>query len=54
MKFLQKVTETVTKIVNFITSRALNNRQFTKLLEEVESQYSGLFIYNSVRWLSRG
>ncbi|XP_050521325.1 general transcription factor II-I repeat domain-containing protein 2A-like [Daktulosphaira vitifoliae] len=54
MKSLQKVMETVTKIVNFITSRALNNRQFAKLLEEVESQYSGLLMYNSVRWLSRG
>lgn len=54
MKSLQKVMETVTKIVNFITSRALNNRQFFKLLEEVESQYSGLLMYNNVRWLSRG
>ncbi|XP_050547178.1 general transcription factor II-I repeat domain-containing protein 2B-like [Daktulosphaira vitifoliae] len=54
MKSLQKVMETVTKIVNFITSRALNNRQFAKLLEEVESQYSGLLMYNSVLWLSRG
>lgn len=54
MKSLQKVMETVTKIVNFITCRALNNRQFAKLLEEVESQYSGLLMYNNVRWLSRG
>ncbi|KAL4126004.1 hypothetical protein QTP88_010236 [Uroleucon formosanum] len=53
MKSLQKIMETVTKIVNFITSRALNNRQFTKLLEEIESQYSGLLMYNNVRWLSR-
>jgi hypothetical protein len=53
MKSLQKVMETVTKIVNFITSRALNNRQFAKLLE-VELQYSGLLRYNSVRWLSHG
>jgi len=53
MKSLQKVMETVTKIVNFIT--ALNNQQFAKLLEEVESQYSGLLMYNySVRSLSRG
>lgn len=54
MKSIQKVMETATKIVNFITSRALNNRQFAKLLEEVESQYSGLFMYNSVRWLGHG
>ncbi|XP_060865082.1 general transcription factor II-I repeat domain-containing protein 2A-like [Metopolophium dirhodum] len=51
---LQNVMEVVTKVVNFITSRALNNRQFTKLLDEVESQYAGLLMYNSVRWLSRG
>jgi len=48
MKSLQKVMETVTKIVNFITSRALNDRQFAKLLEEVESQHSGLLMYKSV------
>lgn len=54
LKSLQNVMEVVTKVVNFITSRALNNRQFTKLLDEVESQYAGLLMYNSVRWLSRG
>jgi len=54
LKSLHNVMEVVTKVVNFITSRALNNRQFTKLLNEVESQYAGLLMYNSVRWLSRG
>lgn len=54
LKSLQNVMEVVTKVVNFITSRALNNRQFTKLLDEIESQYAGLLMYNSVRWLSRG
>lgn len=36
MKLLQKVMKTVTKIVISISSQALNNRQFAKLLEEVE------------------
>ncbi|CAI6370858.1 unnamed protein product [Macrosiphum euphorbiae] len=54
LQSLQNVMEVVTKVVNFITSRALNNRQFTKLLDEVESRYPGLLMYNSVRWLSRG
>ncbi|KAL4153158.1 hypothetical protein QTP88_000991 [Uroleucon formosanum] len=54
LKSLQNVMEVVTKVVNFITSRALNNRQFTKLLDEVESQYAGLLMYNNVRWLSCG
>lgn len=54
LKSLQNLMEVVTKVINFITSRALNNRQFTKLLDEVESQYAGLLMYNSVRWSSRG
>ena len=44
----------VTKIVNFLTARALNKRKFELLLNEVQSVYSGLLMYNSVRWLSRG
>jgi len=44
LKSFQNVIEVVTKVVNFITSRALNNRQFTKLLDKVESQYAGLLM----------
>lgn len=44
----------VTKTVNFITARALNKRKFEQLLKEVQSVYSGLLMYNNVRWLSRG
>lgn len=54
LKTLEDVLTVVTKIVNFIASRALNNRLFKNLLEEVDSQYSGLLMYNNVRWLSRG
>lgn len=53
-KSLEKVMVLVTKIVNFIVAHALNKRQFTKLLNAVDSQFSGLLMYNSVRWLSRG
>ena len=53
-KSLEKVMSIVTKVVNFIVSYALNRRQFNMLLNEVDSQYSGLIMYNNVRWLSRG
>lgn len=44
----------ITKIINFITARALHNQSFTKLLDEVEAQYSGLVMHNRVRCLRRG
>ena len=53
-KSLEKVMSIVTKVVNFIVSHALNKRQFNMLLNEVDSQYSALIMYNNVRWLSRG
>ncbi|KAK1346312.1 hypothetical protein QTO34_000166, partial [Cnephaeus nilssonii] len=31
-----------------------NRREFSALLLEVDSTYSGLLMYNNVRWLSRG
>ena len=43
----------VSKIINFIASRALNKGQFQLLLQEVGSNYHGLLMYNHVRWLSR-
>ena len=54
LKELEYVMKIVTKIVNFITTRALNKRKFELLLNEVQSVCSGLLMYNSVRWLSRG
>ncbi|GFU80731.1 general transcription factor II-I repeat domain-containing protein 2A [Trichonephila clavipes] len=44
----------VTKIVNLISSQALNKRKFDALLDEVNSVYNGLIMYNNVRWLSCG
>ena len=44
----------VTKVVNLISARALHKRQFSLLLNEVESAHNGLLMYNNVRWLSRG
>lgn len=53
LKELQEVMETVTKVVNCISARALNKRQFQILLNEVESVYKELKMHN-IRWLSRG
>ncbi|KAK1345753.1 hypothetical protein QTO34_008217 [Cnephaeus nilssonii] len=44
----------VTKIVNLIAARPLHKREFSALLLEVDSTYSGLLMYNNVRWLSGG
>ncbi len=52
-KELQEVMQTVTKVVNYISGRPLNKRQFQILLE-VDSVYKGLKMYNHVHWLSRG
>ena len=54
LKELEVIMKCVTKTVNFITARALNNRKFAQLLNEVQSVYSGLLMYNNVCWLSRG
>lgn len=42
LKKLQEVMQTVTKVVNYISARALNKRQFQNLLNEVDSVYKGL------------
>ncbi|GFW24040.1 dipeptidyl peptidase 3 [Trichonephila clavipes] len=44
----------ITKIVNLISSQALNKLKLDALLDEVNSVNSGLLMYNNVRWLSRG
>jgi len=46
LKALQERMQTVTKVVNFISARALHKRQFDVLLNEVESVYKGLKMYN--------
>uniref|UniRef100_A0A3P9JR89 DUF4371 domain-containing protein n=1 Tax=Oryzias latipes TaxID=8090 RepID=A0A3P9JR89_ORYLA len=44
----------VVRVVNFIVARALNDRQFKALLDEVGNSYPGLLLHSNVRWLSRG
>ena len=44
----------VTKIVNYIAPHALNKHTFGNLLELCGSEYSGLLVYNNVRWLICG
>ncbi|GBM10693.1 General transcription factor II-I repeat domain-containing protein 2A [Araneus ventricosus] len=51
---LDNVMAVVTKIVNLISSQALNKRKFDALLDEINSAYNGLLMHNNVRWLSRG
>jgi len=42
------------KVVNFIKSRALQSRLFTKLCSEMGSDHIQLLLHTEVRWLSRG
>ena len=44
----------VIQIINKILAKALNHHQFRMLLDEVDSMYFDLLLYNKVRWLSRG
>ena len=46
--------DVVISVVNFIVARALNDRQFKTLLDEVGNNYPGLLLHSNVRWLSRG
>ncbi|CAG9815991.1 unnamed protein product [Phaedon cochleariae] len=54
LTYFDNVMAVVTKIVNLISANALNKRKFDALLDEVNSVYNGLLMYNNVRWLSRG
>ncbi|KAK2580007.1 hypothetical protein KPH14_010772 [Odynerus spinipes] len=54
LKMFDDILSFVTKLVNFISARALNKRKFQELLNEVNSSYNSLLLYNNVRWLSRG
>ncbi|XP_029448261.1 protein FAM200A-like isoform X1 [Rhinatrema bivittatum] len=51
---LGEVMSLVIRVVNFIVARALNDRQFKTLLDEVGNNYPGLLLHSNVRWLSRG
>ena len=51
---LAEVMSLVVRVVNFIVARALNDREFKTLLEEVGNNYPGLLLHSNVRWLSRG
>ena len=51
---MRHVVDSVVKIVNFIRARGLNHRQFTKLLEDCDSDHSGVPYHTAVRWLSVG
>ncbi|XP_013358565.1 PREDICTED: general transcription factor II-I repeat domain-containing protein 2A-like isoform X1 [Chinchilla lanigera] len=53
-KKLDDILRDVTKMVNYIMARARNFRQFQALLDEVQTQYNALLMYNKVQWLSRG
>ncbi|GBM02777.1 General transcription factor II-I repeat domain-containing protein 2A [Araneus ventricosus] len=48
-----EVMNLLIKIINSILAKALYHRQFKDFLEEIDSQFSDLFLHNKVRWLSR-
>lgn len=52
-KKLGEVMSLVIRVVNFIVARALNDRQFKALLDEVGNNYPGLVMHSGVHWLSR-
>ena len=51
---LMNVFLQVIKIVNHITSSALNTRLFKLFCHEMDSDHINLMFYTQVRWLSRG
>ena len=53
-KEFAEVMDVVTSVVKFIVARALNDRQFKALMDEVGNNYPGLLLHSNVRWLSRG
>ncbi|XP_067947349.1 general transcription factor II-I repeat domain-containing protein 2A-like [Watersipora subatra] len=50
---LGEVMSLVIQGINFIVARALNDRQFKTLLDEVVNNYPSLILHSKVRWLSR-
>lgn len=49
---MEHVLTPIKKIINFIKSRGLNQRQFSAFLSELDTDVSGLSYYTEVRWLS--
>lgn len=49
---MDHVLSLVTKTVNRIRGRALNHRQFSQLLEDMNIQFTDVPFYTEVRWLS--
>ncbi|KAK1331663.1 hypothetical protein QTO34_009635 [Cnephaeus nilssonii] len=49
---MESVLTSIKKIINFIRSQSLNQRQFSAFLSELDSEYSCLSYYTEVRWLS--
>lgn len=41
---MENVLSYVKKVINFIRSRGLNQRQFTTFLSELDSEYSGTLV----------
>ena len=51
---MKDVVDPVIKIVNFIRVRGLNHRHFITLLEDCDSDHSGVPYHTAIRWLSMG
>lgn len=51
---LQKVPDSVIKIVNYVKTAALNTRLFKELCKDMNSDHEVLLFYTAVRWLSKG
>nr|XP_027201527.1 zinc finger BED domain-containing protein 5-like [Dermatophagoides pteronyssinus] len=51
---LKIVLEQSVKMVNYIKSRPLKNRLFSKLCQAMEAKHQSLLLHTEVRWLSRG
>ena len=51
---MEHVVDPVVKIVNFIRAKGLNHRQFITILEDCNSDHSGVPYHTAVRWLSVG
>lgn len=51
---LHDVMNLVVKVVNFIKSRPLNSRLFSRLCNDMDADHTSLLFHSEVRWLSRG
>ena len=51
---LQEVLNDVVKCVNFTRARPLNQRLFSSLCTDMDSDYQVLLLHTEVRWLPRG